>query len=971
MNLPKDSDEKLLISFSDIFSLLRRHQKMIWICASFMSLLACLYALSRPIHYRAEGSFQELAIKSSGVSNSIMQILSGSGGAGGESEASSMIKSRKLMKEVIKKLHLQANLVAIKDYETLPVIMKNNILLAWQAFNQPLLPALPDVKCDLKIKHLRYRGELTLPLVISLQSEGAFEVFNTINQEKIGEGTIGQPFLYQDLSFTLISDCPIDQLKAQPYLLVIHSLADTARHISETLLVENSKNDKKILKFSCDHRNRHVASQLINEIMFCYQDYLKDNHDQMADKQLEYLHTRRLQLSSNLDELMQFYADSVTEGISNLGFFDTSREMEFLGERQHDYKHELIANELEIKRLEEVQSHKVVYYSRFEKSGEDADIINGIIHSIRDLKQQRDSLEIELQKKSLAHGYLPQQTFDQQLIELHEVQNHLADLRDLIQRFKQGELPNPETKLFANPRFLIKEWFERLQNVQQDVTKGDWETRDEGFNVYLTNLERLFGVHEKILQERLTHQQNPSQDYQGISLPLATQLYLDYSTKIIQMEATIRQNLFFIKQIQDPNFEITSLSSGLEDSISQDIIHKSADLILKLRDEDNQTTKEQERLRKDLQLQRTFLTMHLEQMIQLMELNKELIDEKVYALQTVSVELIHQQISLQENNLQEYIQARLENLRQERSLIKTHLKSIHDEMANIPKKWAAEQRIEQEVEVNQLIVEEIAKMVESKNITHNLELIQSAPVDLALAPVHPIPPKILLYTLAGFLLGSLMGSTVVLGQAVRKGLPVSLENLKNLDFHVSGALLPPSNQSVIHDQDLETLRRMQAYLTTSPVLLIEGMGPTYSSALAHLFAQRGKRVITLDLDFAKSTAQDKGLLQYLNGEVNQPKIHTSVKGDYIEAGGVTRFALELLNAPRFDQLLKDLQTRYDTILVVTKAKPQSAEAESLLSHFPAAVVTLTDEMINALEFYVQFKIDHPQHLLTFIIASNA
>lgn len=973
MNPLKEPSEKLLISFSDIFSLLRRHQQLIWICAVVMSSLAFLYSLSKPIRYNAEGTFQELAIKSGGVSNSIMQILSGTGGPGGESEASSMIKSRKLMKDVIDKLHLQASLESFSQRETLPMMMKNNLLVAFNTIRNPLMPALPDVKCDLRIKHMHYRGELTLPLTIDLKPDSSFTVIHNETKEILGEGKLGLPFNYQDLSITLVSDCPIQNLKAEPYLLVIHSLHETAKGISEKLTIENSKNDKKILKFSCEHRNRHLASKLINEVMFCYQDYLKDNHDQMADKQLDYLHTRRTQLSSNLDELMQFYADSITEGISNSGFFDTSREMEFLGERQHDYKHDLIANELEIKRLKEVQTNNVVYYSRFAKAGGDADVINGIIHSIRDLKQQRDSLEIELQKKSLAHGYLPLQTFDQQLADLQEVQSHLADLRDLIQRFKNGELPNQEAKIFANPRFLIKEWFERLQKTQDDVAKGDWETKNEGFNVYLTNLERLFSVHEKILQERLTHQQNPSQDYQGISLQLATQLYLDYSAQIIQMEATIRQNLFFIKQMQEDNFEITSLSAGLEDAISQDIIRKAADLILKLRDEDNQTSKEQERLKKDLQLQRTFLTMHLEQMIQLMELNKELIDEKVYALQTVSVELIHQQISLKENNLQEYIHARLDNLRQERELIKRHLKSIHEEMAIIPKKWVAEQRIEQEVEVNQLIVEEIAKMVESKNITHNLELIQSAPVDLALPPVHPMNPKILLFSIMGFLFGGLMGSSFVLGKALRYGLPISAENLRNLGFHVSGALNPSLDRlqtQALLDSDLETLRRIQGFMTQSPVLLIEGNGPAYAKALAQLLSKRGDKVLILDLDFTKSKVQTNGLLQYLQGEIERPFVKQSLEGDLILAGGNTRFSLEFLNSARFDNLLNQLKSEYDWILAATKVNPQSAEAENLMDHFPVVVITLTDEMVNQIDVFEQMKSKHPQQLLTFVIASN-
>src|SRR5262249_5022302 len=151
-------------------------------------------------------------------------------------------------------------------------------------------------------------------------------------------------------------------------------------------------------------------------------------------------------------------------------------------------------------------------------------------------------------------------------------------------------------------------------------------------------------------------------------------------------------------------------------------------------------------------------------------------------------ELIYQQISLLEKNLTDYVASRLENLEQERTIIKQHLENIQHEMALLPKRWMAEQLIEQQVEINQLIVKEIAGMVETKNISHNLEVILSAPIDLAVPPLHPNRPGVLLYSILGCVLGGLVGTSFMLGRSITQGIVISKDHLKAVGQHISGSL---------------------------------------------------------------------------------------------------------------------------------------------------------------------------------------
>jgi uncharacterized protein involved in exopolysaccharide biosynthesis len=979
----KNQDQKFVVSSSDILSLFLQSKKKIFICALVCSIVGFFLALTKPIRYQAEGTFREKGTSTPSVTSSLSQIFGGSI-IGGESEAASLMTSRRILKDVIEKLHLQATLEAVSDVETKSKLMRHNLQLAWaDLFSNSFRPVLKDLLCPLKIQSMQYTGEHLQIYLIEMKDGEQYEVRDLLNSKQIGSGKLDSPFVFEELTLTLASQGSEPEVKTQSYILTLNSLPNTVKNLSNLLKVETGKLDKSLLILKCEHRDRFLASAIINGAMSSYQSYLKNYHSDMSLNQLDYLSLRRDQLTQNLINSMHKHADFLANDLYNAGFIESNKEMDFLAKNQHEYKKKLLENEVKIKRLSTITPSNLAYYDHYSNDEGDPSIINSVLSEMRSLKQQRDSLEIEIQKKTVDRGINLQQSFEKQINELTEIQNYLNELQEIVLQYQKGNLPDSNSRLLNDSRFLLKGWFDRVREAQNDSSKH-WKETKENFQFYLNNLERLFRVHERILQERLTHQQNPSGEYQGISLELATNLYLEYSKQLIQIEGTIRQNLFFIHQIEDPNFEITSLSSGLTDPVSSEMIQKASDLILHLRDQNNQSVREQERIKEEHNLKRLFLTIHLKQMVQLMELNKELIDEKVFALQNVSLELIHQRISLLEKNLQDYLKSRLENLEHDRHLIKKQLESVHSEMALLPQKWVSEQILTQEMEINHRIVEEIAKLVESRNIAHNLEVIQSAPVDQALPPVHPIMPKVIFSSILGFLLGGFLAACFVVGKAMVQGLNVSHENLELRGFSVSGTLTSPilSSDQQLQQRNVDTLRRLHAYfdnfawIEAHPsaipeaklLLLVEGKGPHYAPELADLFLKKGCRVLTIDLDFTVAKENlDAGLLQYFQGKIASPPIQKGVNGDLISSGGICPFAIEMLGSEAFKKLIEQLKPHYDWILAVSKALPLSVEAESLAPLFQYMAVTLQQEKIEALSFYTHFLEQNPEHKLTFVL----
>jgi len=954
----KQPNEYSHLALSDIWRLCKRFKVKILTIVLFTGLLGGLLALVQPTEYEAEGTFREKNTKSGNMNSSIMDMfMTGNLSTGTDNEAITILKSKKIIHPIIRELNLQGSLILEENVDTFRKRMVDNSIVSYAYLSKKNYPVLPDFTNPLKIESIVYNQEYPLNFKVFFPTNG--DVYHLLNKQGdlVGKGKLNK--LYNDQKFQFIisgSRSPVEN--KNKYILKIFPLNLKTAVVKDKLHIENDTKDKNLLKISYRDRDRHLSKRFVNTLMRNYHAHLHEDHRRQASLQLDYLKEKQNEAEKNLGELMFKHAFSLSEDLSNTGFADSEKEMAFLANSQHEFKERLISNELEIKRLQNVQTGKCVYYDQYARSQGDHNIINSVLEEIRDWKQQRDSLSLALKKSQFTKSDHLEKAFADQQIELQEVKNQIQELNEMIQASSKKEPIEIHSKLFNDPRYLIKVWHQRIR----DQGSSNLEVENEQFLHYLNNLQRLLMVHENVIKQRLIHQQNPSTEFQGINLKTAQELYLEYSRKLNELEARKRENIFLVHQMQDENFEITSLSTVLNDAVSNEMIQRASRLLLDLKDQNNRTDKEQNQLKEELQLERTFLLLHLQQTNQLLLLHQELVEEKINSLQNITLELIHQHISVLEKNLHDYIGTRLENLKQERLIIEQHMKELHQEMAALPERWVAEKIIEQNLEINELIVQEVAKMVESKNISHRLELIQSAPVDFAIMPIHPLSPHFILFSALGMLIGGLFSMGFILKQGLLGSLPASTSNLKLLDQQVIGkfssSYLSGKNHEV-SDFDLETLRRLKSYLDDPLLtncqnwLLIEGSGPDYSADLAKLLIKNGKKTLRIFLNFDQPSQSQFGLLQFLEGHISTPSILKDEAGDYIETGGISRFYNELLGTKTFQDLLKNLATDYDYILAVSSAQPISANAEHLTTFFSKIAITIQEENLNQLNFYIK------------------
>jgi len=951
-----------MISLKDVWGIFKRNKGKILFWTLLLACLTSFFSLTRPIQYSGEATFRDKGTKQSDVGSSpILQALGGLPATTVNSEAISLMSSRRLLAPVIEKLGFQASVSPKKmQWNTLAKIA-DNLSIEYAYFQNRKAPLATHSLPTVLAQNVHYIGEIPLNLELTFLSENLFEVRDA-NQELLGEGKLGEAIsLPNQIQFTLYlnpNTAEINIDEGTRFNLGLQPLQTTFRQLAAASKVEANKKDKGIVNLTFTGIDRIVTSQFINELMAEYHRYLKEESDRLSKQQMRYLSQRENETSKRVELLLEDHADSLSSGFSSTGFPDSEKEMEFLGRSQLEYKQRLFNIELESRRLQNFQDEDYAYYA----PSVDGETINSILNTIRSLKQKRDFLALAIRNHQKPDSATQNQLFADNLTDLNQIQNTTKELKVLLKSVENNAKVLPKLKISEDPRLLINIWMAEWNK--------DCVSCKDHFITYLQNQIFLFDVFEKIIQDRLLHQQNPQEEFQGISLPTAEEIYREFSKQISDVQSTMKQHDFLLDQMKDQSFEITSLSSAIKDPISLEMISKSTALAIAVKDTNNRSEREIARLGDELAIQRQFLTLHLDQINQLNRLQEQLLQEKLRAIQGVTIELTNQQISILENHLADYTKIRNENLQQERKLIEEQVAGLRKELAKLPKKWISEQILKQRMELNKRVMDEVTRLVETKNIAHNMELIQSAPIDESIAPILPKSPRLFLFAFLGALLGLCGSCAVFTLQAISKGIPASAANLKLAGQQVAGTLsmrCPPANRESLSDGDLSTLRRLASQLFQPQavcmnalgdnLVIIQGKGPDYSSCLAALMGKQRNKVILLDLSFDRSAdlAHMPGLLDYLEERAAYPYIQKGSEYDQISTGGISRYSSELIHSARFSELLTKLRIEYDQVIAVCRVLATSAEAEGLLKVFDSLAVTIAGETLQELSPYLNYS----------------
>lgn len=315
-------------------------------------------------------------------------------------------------------------------------------------------------------------------------------------------------------------------------------------------------------------------------------------------------------------------------------------------------------------------------------------------------------------------------------------------------------------------------------------------------------------------------------------------------------------------------------------------------------------------------------------------------------------------------------------------------------ITGLPDAEAEEMRLSREVETLQKLVDDLRRDHQEARIDEAVEAGQVEIVDWALAPGAPVGQgtkrRLLFALLVGLMIGG--GGALVLDRlntalvrredaeaalhvpviAVipRMGEPLTpadrLGRLRSRLLPRRGAPPPGEAQALVtvkdhHSAGSQAYRKLRTHLIFSQggepprTLLVTSPAAsegktTVSANLATTFAQQGLRVVLVDADMRRprmhglfGLSRTPGLTEVLQNEapLEEGLRATSVEGLHVlGAGRLVSTVSELLGGAAMGRLLRELNGRYDVVVVDTPPVLAAADAEILAAQAEAVLVVI-------------------------------
>lgn len=974
-----NDSEEILFYFSDLKMLYKRKKRKILKFSFLFCLVVVAFLSIRSVRYEAKATFRDIVEKKE-QSDLLATIFTGKD----KQPGTEVMKSFRVFKEVVHRIGIQANVLDA------PLILR----------------ALRRVRDNLKLEvgigvndierfrfqDVYYEEDKSRDYFLRFISESSFEVFDQ-NKKLLCKSELGKKTTVQDLCFTLVKTPK--HLKQQKYFhMTISPWAPIVSSLVNDVKIESKMGRENLLELKYSHRDRFFASDLLNIVMNEYQHYLQEEHDLFAQSQINYLEKRQSELTARFREALDEHIEYIETNLGDHGFLGIDQHLGFLLSPYQSGLDKLSSIDLQLKRLD---GSDAFLSSLPEPLGSECMRLHQNVQLLQSSRDQMDLFRIN----ENGMVFQLQRKCQKRLIEIEDKLN--ASEKELKQWEVDAELPDEARQVVAGLHFLqeeresllkelrpIEKKLSVLQQIrdQKEEIEQQIQALEEGReNIYgkvlssckndladqLNQSVHLLNVKEKMVKEQSFYEEELP-DSGGLDLETARVLYVEYNNQWNVSQIRSRQYASIATQIKQNDFELSSLSSHLKDPISQELIHRVSQIKWNLEDEKNYSSKEEGRLEKELALYRNVLSQHIEEMIRLTDLEKDVLSEKLRFLQKAMLSLLTQKISIYQQQMEEYLAAHRENLLSEKALLGQKLDQLKEQMIVLPQKWKKENELNLKTDLSLQMMKTTTSLVEKKTILHHLEQVSSKPLDLAIVPFRPKSPRLILYTVLAFLIAAVSAFFYHLIRAFMHGFEISLEALKMEHPYVSGEISSSCDGpslDPLNDRDLETLREMSQFLKMGSVVsLIGGKGPNYSHALAELIAKQDLKVLLIDSSFSPkySERREESLLGFLEKKRKTlPKIRKN-HYDFVPSGGYTRFANEYLSSGRFSILLEDVKKRYDVVLLFTRALPELTEAKTYLPFSDQVIVTVKGETIDELKPFMSWA--RPQNdRLSFVMHS--
>ena len=289
--------------------------------------------------------------------------------------------------------------------------------------------------------------------------------------------------------------------------------------------------------------------------------------------------------------------------------------------------------------------------------------------------------------------------------------------------------------------------------------------------------------------------------------------------------------------------------------------------------------------------------------------------------------------------------------------INKRIAALNGTLKRLPELQRQYLQLFREIEVKQQLYTGLLNSYQQLQISKAGEIGNVRIIDTAVEPIKPIAPKKLQILVLALFLGAFLGTLLaLLRNMLRSGIKDSSQIENELDLPVYATvprstiqesrvqllkkkknipILAVKNSDDIAIESLRSMRTAIHFALSSAknnIIMISGPAPELGKSfisinLATILAQSQKRVLLIDADLRRGYMHkyfnydtQPGLAEYLNGQQPLESIVRSTEVEHLSImsrGKSPSNPSELLGTAKFAEMLQDLSSQYDHILIDT------------------------------------------------------
>lgn len=391
----------IFLSLTDLLKALKQGRIILYTCVLLCTLLALFYALTRSVQFKAEGIFKGHVNQTTASLTKALEMLDKEESYSQNEDPRALLKSYPVLQGVVESLNLQATLYQKgTEGRLLELIKVLKTEWAYLKFKRQKIGArvldasiyvpkkliIPDHIAPVSCNALLYSSETYSQLKIIFKDAAHYTVWD--RRKKLGEGTLKTPFYWDQGHFTLSGTGK----PKKTYTLTLLPQEQVIQSVQKRLKIQKDKSNGAFIHIEYTHKNRHLAAQIVNEVMEQYQIFLKKQGEKKINSQLNYLEKRQESTLNNLENSLGAHQNFLEEHLEEGMMLSLSKELEFLSQKQAEKRELLLSLNTEIERLNQVLDHPPLPKEKAELSIESAR------HLIHQNEQQLDILFHQAEK---------------------------------------------------------------------------------------------------------------------------------------------------------------------------------------------------------------------------------------------------------------------------------------------------------------------------------------------------------------------------------------------------------------------------------------------------------------------------------------------------------------------------------------------------------------------------------------------